>query len=111
MSDICLNCQGLIMEPNVAYGYAGKACFCPIDPKKRYQRPSLNEKNKSIQSNKTPPPVSDERKKGVEWAMDILSLQPQTRVDVDDPRLPKSDTFYKLAKDWLEQQAKEQGIL
>ena len=61
MSDICLNCQGLIMEPNVAYGYAGKVCFCPIDPKKRYQRPSLNEKNKSIQSNKTPPPVGDER--------------------------------------------------
>lgn len=28
MSDICLNCQGLIPEPNQGYGYSGKFCHC-----------------------------------------------------------------------------------
>ena len=28
MSDMCHKCGGLIMEPNKAYGYAGKVCHC-----------------------------------------------------------------------------------
>lgn len=40
MSDTCLNCGGLIPEPNKAYGYAGKVCFCPIHLDSLYQKPS-----------------------------------------------------------------------
>ena len=46
MSDYCLNCSGLIMEPNKAYGYAGPVCLCPKNPAHQYQRPSkLNTNN------------------------------------------------------------------
>ena len=31
------------MEPNKAYGYAGKVCYCPINPNKQFQRPSSQE--------------------------------------------------------------------
>jgi hypothetical protein len=43
MSDICLNCNGLIMEPNTPYGYAGPVCRCPINPALQYQRPASKE--------------------------------------------------------------------
>lgn len=32
MSDYCLNCSGLILEPNKLYGYAGKICYCQKPP-------------------------------------------------------------------------------
>lgn len=35
-SESCLNCGGLIMEPGISYGYAGKVCLCPVKP--RWQR-------------------------------------------------------------------------
>jgi len=39
--DNCLTCGGLIMEPNTAYGYAGKVCHCYVPPK--IQRPASKE--------------------------------------------------------------------
>lgn len=38
MSDVCLTCGGLIMEPGKSYGYAGKICHCYSSPK--IQRPA-----------------------------------------------------------------------
>lgn len=43
MSDTCLNCNGLIAEPGVTYGYAGKFCHCPKDPFTQFQRPASKE--------------------------------------------------------------------
>lgn len=40
MSDTCLNCGRLIMQPEVAYRYAGPVCRCPIHPHHQYQRPA-----------------------------------------------------------------------
>lgn len=39
MSNCCLNCGGLILEPNKAYGYSGQVCHCPIKPGSQYQIP------------------------------------------------------------------------
>lgn len=33
MSDSCLTCGGLIMEPGKVYGYAGPVCYCIKEPK------------------------------------------------------------------------------
>jgi hypothetical protein len=38
MSDQCLNCGGLIMEPGKVYGYSGKTCYCPELPGTGYRR-------------------------------------------------------------------------
>lgn len=38
--DICLNCNGAILEPNKPYRYAGSVCLCPKDPSQLYQRQS-----------------------------------------------------------------------
>lgn len=37
--DICRNCGGAIMQPGVAYGWAGKTCHCPVHPSRQYQDP------------------------------------------------------------------------
>ncbi len=34
-TDFCLTCSGLIPEPNKAYGYAGKVCYCVEEPRIR----------------------------------------------------------------------------
>lgn len=33
--DSCLTCGGLIMEPGISYGYAGKICHCYEPPRIR----------------------------------------------------------------------------
>jgi hypothetical protein len=43
MNSHCLNCGGAIPEPGKTYGYAGKWCYCPVDPALRYQRPSIKD--------------------------------------------------------------------
>jgi len=37
MSNSCMTCGGLIMEPGKVYGYAGPVCYCNPSPK--YQIP------------------------------------------------------------------------
>lgn len=37
MSNSCMTCGGLIMEPGKAYGYSGPVCNCIVPPK--YQQP------------------------------------------------------------------------
>lgn len=48
MSDNCLNCGGLIMQPNTTYGYAGKICYCPVNPKYQYQRSASKEPSSEL---------------------------------------------------------------
>ncbi len=43
MSDTCLNCGGLIGESGKVYGYAGKWCYCQINPLHQFQRPASRE--------------------------------------------------------------------
>lgn len=44
MSDTCLTCGGLIMEPGQLYSYAGKICYCPREVK--VCRPASQEQRK-----------------------------------------------------------------
>jgi hypothetical protein len=36
--DSCMTCGGAILEPNVAYGYAGPVCHCSETPRVRVRR-------------------------------------------------------------------------
>lgn len=46
----CLTCGKVILEPNVAYGYAGPICYCPENPNRYRQR--ADEPNRGAIANK-----------------------------------------------------------
>lgn len=37
-SNMCVHCGGLIMEPNVVYGWAGPVCYCGWKTVQQYER-------------------------------------------------------------------------
>lgn len=49
MNDLCLTCEGLIVAPNIAYGYSGKVCRCYGGPS--FRKRSSNEQIKCTDPN------------------------------------------------------------
>lgn len=60
---------------------------------------------------KTTPPVSDERAAGVKWVIEQLSSRVTLLRYIENGRIIYKVSDIEDLPSWLEQQAKEQGIL